>query len=104
MTERAPRAKQNPNRRSLSLKRIRQLSVELAKEASTLEVEYVIVDAIGVLDAGGDIDFVETVRKFEYHLMKRALDLTGGHLTKAARLLHLAPSTFYSKLQTYDLL
>ena len=104
MKARVRGAKRRANGRSLRLNRIRDLSAELANEASTLEVEYVVVDAIGVLDAGGDIDFVETVSRFECHLVKRALDLAGGNKTKAARLLHLPTSTFHNKLETCDLL
>jgi DNA-binding NtrC family response regulator len=43
------------------------------------------------------------VRKFEVDLIRRALEQTGGHQSRAARLLGLNATTLNSKIKTYNI-
>ncbi|HEV2704376.1 MAG TPA: helix-turn-helix domain-containing protein [Pyrinomonadaceae bacterium] len=49
------------------------------------------------------IDFYEEVRRFEMQLIARALEQTGGHQGRAARLLKLKLSTLNSILKRYQI-
>jgi DNA-binding NtrC family response regulator len=51
----------------------------------------------------GGIDFNEEVRRFEIDLIKRALARTGGHQTRAARLLGIKLTTLHDKIKRYDI-
>ena len=46
---------------------------------------------------------VAEVRRFEIDLIRRALDQTGGHQSRAARLLGMNPTTLNSKIKTYNI-
>ena len=49
------------------------------------------------------INFYEDERGFEIDLIRRALDQTGGHQSRAARLLGMNPTTLNSKIKTYNI-
>jgi DNA-binding NtrC family response regulator len=49
------------------------------------------------------IDFYHEVRHFETGLIRLALDQTGGHQAKAAKLLHIKPTTLNSKIKLYGI-
>ena len=49
------------------------------------------------------LELYEEVRKFEIDLIRRALDQTGGHQSRAARLLGMNPTTLNSKIKTYNI-
>jgi transcriptional regulator with GAF, ATPase, and Fis domain len=49
------------------------------------------------------VNFYDEVKKFEIDLIRRALDQTGGHQSRAARLLGLNATTLNSKIKTYNL-
>ncbi len=50
----------------------------------------------------GRLSFDE-VRRFEIDLIRRALDQTGGHQSRAARLLGMNATTLNSKIKTYNI-
>ena len=50
------------------------------------------------------VNFYEEVRRFEIDLIQRALDQTGGHQSRAARLLGLNATTLNSKIKTYNII
>src|SRR6476659_7184684 len=54
-------------------------------------------------DIGRGINFYEEVRRFEIHLIRRALEQTGVHQSRAARLLGMNATTLNSKIKTYNI-
>ncbi len=58
--------------------------------------------AAGV-DVRRGIDFYDEVRRFEVDLIRRALEQTGGHQSRAARLLGMNATTLNSKIKTYNI-
>jgi len=58
--------------------------------------------AAGV-DVGRGIDFYDEVRRFEVDLIRRALEQTAGHQSRAARLLGMNATTLNSKIKTYNI-
>ena len=56
-----------------------------------------------VTDIGRGINFYEEVRRFEIDLIRRALEQTGGHQSRAARLLGMNATTLNSKIKTYNI-
>ncbi|MGI9105551.1 MAG: sigma-54-dependent transcriptional regulator [Pyrinomonadaceae bacterium] len=55
------------------------------------------------VDVGRGVDFYDEVRRFEVDLIRRALDQTGGHQSRAARLLGMNATTLNSKIKTYNI-
>jgi len=55
------------------------------------------------IDISRGVNFYDEVRKFEIDLIRRALDQTGGHQSRAARLLGLNATTLNSKIKTYNI-
>ncbi|MFN2501986.1 MAG: sigma-54-dependent transcriptional regulator [Pyrinomonadaceae bacterium] len=49
------------------------------------------------------INFYDEVKKFEIDLIRRALDQTAGHQSRAARLLGLNATTLNSKIKSYNI-
>ena len=49
--------------------------------------------ASGPIDLGRGVNFYDEVRRFEIDLIRRALDQTGGHQSRAARLLGMNATT-----------
>ncbi|MFT3744271.1 MAG: sigma-54 dependent transcriptional regulator [Pyrinomonadaceae bacterium] len=65
-----------------------------------------IADTEGVssdIDLARGVNFYDEVKRFEIDLIRRALDQTGGHQSRAARLLGLNATTLNSKIKTYNL-
>ena len=56
-----------------------------------------------VSDIGRGINFYDEVRRFEIDLIRRALEQTGGHQSRAARLLGMNATTLNSKIKTYNI-
>ncbi|MDQ6785490.1 MAG: sigma-54 dependent transcriptional regulator [Acidobacteriota bacterium] len=54
-------------------------------------------------DLSRGVNFYDEVRRFETNLICRALDQTGGHQSRAARLLGLNATTLNSKIKTYSI-
>src|SRR2546423_2651 len=59
--------------------------------------------ASAAIDVGRGVNFYDEVRRFEIDLIRRALDQTGGHQSRAARLLGMNPTTLNSKIKTYNI-
>ena len=56
-----------------------------------------------VAELGRGINFYDQVRRFEIDLIRRALEQTGGHQSRAARLLGMNATTLNSKIKTYNI-
>ncbi|MFM8439936.1 MAG: sigma-54-dependent transcriptional regulator [Acidobacteriota bacterium] len=54
-------------------------------------------------DLSRGVNFYEEVKRFEIDLLRRALEQTGGHQSRAARLLGLNATTLNSKIKTYNI-
>lgn len=54
-------------------------------------------------DISQGIDLEEEISRYEIDLIKRALELTGGHQSRAARLLRMNPTTLNSKIKKYGI-
>ncbi|MDT7602829.1 MAG: hypothetical protein QOF61_826 [Acidobacteriota bacterium] len=55
------------------------------------------------IDVSRGIDFYDEVRRFEIDIIRRALEQTGGHQSRAARLLGMNATTLNSKIKTYNI-
>ena len=55
------------------------------------------------IDISRGVNFYDEAKKFEIDLIRRALDQTGGHQSRAARLLGLNATTLNSKIKTYNI-
>ena len=55
------------------------------------------------IDISRGVNFYDQVRRFETDLIRRALDQTGGHQSRAARLLGLNATTLNSKIKSYNI-
>jgi DNA-binding NtrC family response regulator len=55
------------------------------------------------LDFTRGISFYEEVSRFEIELIRRALEATGGHQTRAAKLLGMNNTTLNSKIKSYNI-
>ncbi len=55
------------------------------------------------IDLAHGVNFYEEVKKFEIDLIRRALEQTGGHQSRAARLLGLNATTLNSKIKGYNI-
>jgi DNA-binding NtrC family response regulator len=59
--------------------------------------------ASGGVDLSRGVSFYDEVRRFEIDLIRRALEQTGGHQSRAARLLGMNATTLNSKIKTYNI-
>jgi len=57
----------------------------------------------GDIDISRGVNFYDEVKKFEIDLIRRALEQTGGHQSRAARLLGLNATTLNSKIKVYNI-
>ncbi len=55
------------------------------------------------VDIGRGVNFYDEVRRFEIEIIRRALEQTGGHQSRAARLLGMNATTLNSKIKTYNI-
>ncbi len=55
------------------------------------------------IDLARGVNFYDEVKKFEIDLIHRALEQTGGHQSRAARLLGLNATTLNSKIKNYNI-
>jgi DNA-binding NtrC family response regulator len=62
-----------------------------------------ITNAANGIDIGRGVNFYDEVRRFEIDLIRRALEQTGGHQSRAARLLGMNATTLNSKIKTYNI-
>jgi transcriptional regulator with GAF, ATPase, and Fis domain len=77
----------------------------LLREAETLAHDKEFADQSDriTLNVSEGIDFYAELKQFEMFLIRLALDETGGHQARAARLLHIKPSTLNSKIKLYGI-
>lgn len=59
--------------------------------------------ASGDIDIARGVNFYDEVKRFEIDLIRRALEQTGGHQSRAARLLGLNATTLNSKIKGYQI-
>ena len=60
-------------------------------------------EAATPFDIARGISFYDEVSRFEIELIRRALELTGGHQSKAAKLLGMNNTTLNSKIKVYNI-
>jgi len=56
------------------------------------------------IDLARGVNFYDEVRRFEIDLIRRSLEQTGGHQSRAARLLGLNATTLNSKIKNYNII
>jgi DNA-binding NtrC family response regulator len=95
--ERSPRNRVN---------RLLNLADMLLRETETLARDKAFADEsnrLRSLNLSEGIDFYSEVERFETGLIRLALDQTGGHQARAARLLRIKPTTLNSKIKLYGI-
>jgi DNA-binding NtrC family response regulator len=55
------------------------------------------------IDLSRGISFYDEVNRFQIELIKRALEITGGHQSRAAKLLGMNTTTLNSKIRYYNI-
>jgi len=76
---------------------------EIADPQAAAAVAREAAGASSSIDVTRGVNFYDEVRRFEIDLIRRALDQTGGHQSRAARLLGMNPTTLNSKIKTYNI-
>src|SRR5258707_4880589 len=79
------------------------LRPEISDPKSVISTSQEGASNAAVGDIGRGINFYEEVRRFEIDLIRRALEQTGGHQSRAARLLGMNAPTLNSKIKTYNI-
>lgn len=88
------------------VQRLLDIANILLKETESLARDKAFADEsnrLQNLNLTEGIDFYNEVERFESGLIKVALDQTGGHQARAARLLHIKPTTLNSKIKSYGI-
>ena len=80
----------------------------LLEEVQTLEHDELLLELttpqeLGRLEIEQGIRFDDVVRQFESNIIRRALLITGGNQSRAARLLGIKPNTLNYKIKQYDI-
>jgi len=60
-------------------------------------------DSASAIDLSRGISFYDEVSRFEVELIRRALEFTGGHQSRAAKLLGMNNTTLNSKIKAYNI-
>jgi DNA-binding NtrC family response regulator len=79
------------------------LRPEIADPQAMIASSQVGSSVAAVQDIGRGVNFYDEVRRFEIDLIRRALEQTGGHQSRAARLLGMNATTLNSKIKTYNI-
>ncbi len=79
------------------------LRPEVRDPEHSMKMVAATVGASSGIDLARGTNFYDEVRKFEIDLIRRALDQTGGHQSRAARLLGLNATTLNSKIKGYNI-
>ena len=81
------------------------LASALLREAETLARDKELADQSNrlTLNVSEGIDFYAELERFETFLIRLALEETGGHQARAARLLNIRPTTLNSKIKLYGI-
>jgi len=88
------------------VQRLLDIASSLLRETESLARDKAFSDhanRLQGLDLAEGIDFYGEVERFESGLIRLALDQTGGHQARAARLLHIKPTTLNSKIKSYGI-
>jgi DNA-binding NtrC family response regulator len=88
------------------VQRLLDLTDALLRETATLARDKAFTDEsnrIRTLNVAEGIDFYSEVERFETGLIRLALDQTGGHQARAARLLRIKATTLNSKIKLYGI-
>ncbi len=62
-----------------------------------------VAESASSLDIARGISFYDEVSRFEIELIRRALEITGGHQSRAAKLLGMNNTTLNSKIKVYNI-
>jgi DNA-binding NtrC family response regulator len=62
-----------------------------------------MTESAALLDIARGIAFYDEVSRFEIELIRRALEITGGHQSRAAKLLGMNNTTLNSKIKVYNI-
>lgn len=84
----------NENTLPVRIEMLKNVALNLLKEVQVLST----LEAADIIQG---IKFYDEVERFERELIMRALELTGGHQVRAARLLGLKVTTLNSKVKRY---
>jgi DNA-binding NtrC family response regulator len=79
------------------------LRPEVRDPALAFELMQKAEGASANIGIGRGVNFYDEVKRFEIDLIRRALDQTGGHQSRAARLLGLNATTLNSKIKSYNI-
>ncbi len=79
------------------------LREEIVNPEARLSTASSINDSGSSLDITRGISFYDEVSRFEIELIRRALEITGGHQSKAAKLLGMNNTTLNSKIKVYNI-
>ncbi|HQY66640.1 MAG TPA: sigma-54 dependent transcriptional regulator [Pyrinomonadaceae bacterium] len=79
------------------------LRPEVSDPARALDMIKRTEGSSGEIDIARGVNFYDEIKKFEIDLIRRALDQTGGHQSRAARLLGLNATTLNSKIKTHHI-
>lgn len=79
------------------------LRPEISDPQSVVTASHDGASNAAVHDIARGVNFYEEVRRFEVDLIRRALEQTGGHQSRAARLLGMNATTLNSKIKTYNI-
>jgi DNA-binding NtrC family response regulator len=79
------------------------LREEIVNPHARMSMTAATSDTVGALDLSRGISFYDEVSRFEVELIRRALELTGGHQSKAAKLLGMNNTTLNSKIKVYNI-
>jgi DNA-binding NtrC family response regulator len=88
------------------MQRLLEIADTLLRETETLARDKAFTDEsnrLRSLTISEGIDFYGEVEKFETGLIRLALDQTGGHQARAAKLLRIKPTTLNSKIKLYGI-
>ncbi len=62
-----------------------------------------LAESLTSLDLSRGISFYDEVSRFEIELIRRAMEITGGHQSRAAKLLGMNNTTLNSKIKVYNI-
>ncbi|HLA09485.1 MAG TPA: sigma-54 dependent transcriptional regulator [Pyrinomonadaceae bacterium] len=79
------------------------LRPEISDPESVANRSHEGASSAAVQNIGRGVNFYDEVRRFEIDLIRRALEQTGGHQSRAARLLGMNATTLNSKIKTYNI-
>jgi DNA-binding NtrC family response regulator len=79
------------------------LREEIVKPQSLSGDAAEVAESAAALDIARGISFYDEVSRFEIELIRRALEITGGHQSRAAKLLGMNNTTLNSKIKVYNI-